>query len=238
MFGVPKSKGEHKRPQGKVQSLDVPEWKWESISMDIIVGFPRTQMGNNMIRVIVDRLTKSAHFISMKDTWSKAELAKAYVKFVVNLHGVPKDIVSDRDLRKCRSPVCWDDKTDAMMLWPEMIQEMVEHVQVIRQKMRSAQDRQKSYADLKRSDIEFAVGKNLRKYVSDPAHILEPEHMEIDEQMSYVEVPKEILDRKVRKTKNGETLLVMVLWTHHNVQEATLEAEASTQEKYPDLFVD
>ncbi|XP_074315225.1 uncharacterized protein LOC141651409 [Silene latifolia] len=98
-----------------------------------------------------------AHFIPMKDTWSKAELARAYVKNVVKLHGVPKDIVSDRDSsyhvsigmapfealygRKCRSPVCWDDRADAVVLGPEMIQEMVKQVHIIHQKMGAAQDR-------------------------------------------------------------------------------------------------
>ncbi|XP_074318762.1 uncharacterized protein LOC141655587 [Silene latifolia] len=86
-------KGEHKRQQGKVQPLEVPEWKWESISLDFIVGLPRTQKGNNVIWVIVDRLTKSAHFIEMKDNLSKVELANAYCKYVVKLHGFPKDIV-------------------------------------------------------------------------------------------------------------------------------------------------
>ncbi|XP_074267064.1 uncharacterized protein LOC141590366 [Silene latifolia] len=227
-------KGEHKRPQGKVQSLDVPEWKWESIAMDFIVGLPKTQRGNNMIWVIVDRLTKLAHFIPMKDTWSKAELAKAYVKNVVKLHGVPKDIVSDRDSsyhagvgmapfealfeRKCRSPVCWDDRADTVVLGPEMIQEMVEQVHIIRQKMRAVQDSQKSYADLKRSDIEFAVGDKVFLKVSSMR-------------------AKEILDRKVRKTCNGETALVKVLWSNYKVEEATWEAEAAMRERYPSLFV-
>jgi hypothetical protein len=94
-----KVKSEHKRPQGTIQPLEVPEWKWSSISMDFIVGLPRTPRGNNMIWVIVDRLTKSAHFIPMKDIWSKKELAMAYRKHVLKLHGVPKDIVSDRDSR-------------------------------------------------------------------------------------------------------------------------------------------
>ncbi|XP_074278216.1 uncharacterized protein LOC141601809 [Silene latifolia] len=137
-----------------------------------------------------------------------------------------------------------------------MIQEMVGQVQVIRQKMRAAQDRQKSFEDLKRSGIEVELGdkvllkvspmkdvmrfgkrgklsqkfigpyeildrvgdvpyrlalppaldrvhnvfhiSQLRKYVSDPTHGLKPEHVEIDEQMSYVKMPKEILDRKVQ----------------------------------------
>ncbi|XP_074302716.1 uncharacterized protein LOC141634434 [Silene latifolia] len=63
--------GEQRRPQGKIQSLEVPKWKWESISMDFVVGLPRSQQDHNMIWVIVDRLTKSAHVVPMKDTWSK-----------------------------------------------------------------------------------------------------------------------------------------------------------------------
>ena len=63
-----KVKSEHKRPQGKLQPLEIPEWKWESISMDFVCGLPRTPKKNNTIWVIVDRLTKSAHFVAMKDT--------------------------------------------------------------------------------------------------------------------------------------------------------------------------
>ncbi|XP_074266615.1 uncharacterized protein LOC141589894 [Silene latifolia] len=84
------------------QSLDleIQEWKAdESFSMDFIVGLPRSQQSNNKIWVIVDRLTKSAHFIPTKDTYSKVQLANGYKKNVVRLHGVPKDIVSDRDAR-------------------------------------------------------------------------------------------------------------------------------------------
>ena len=68
-----KVKIEHGRPQGKIQSLDVTEWKWESTSLDFIVGLPKSKKGNNMLWVIVDRLRKSAHFIPMKDTWRKVE---------------------------------------------------------------------------------------------------------------------------------------------------------------------
>ena len=94
-----KVKSEHKRPQGMIQPLDVPKWKWNSISMDFICGLPRTPKGNNMIWVIVDRLTKSAHFVPMKDTWKLEKLATAYREHVLRLHGVPSDIVSDRDSR-------------------------------------------------------------------------------------------------------------------------------------------
>ncbi|XP_074298169.1 uncharacterized protein LOC141628989 [Silene latifolia] len=94
-----KVKSEHKRPQGKLQPLEVPEWKWSSISMDFIAGLPRSQKGNNMIWVIIDRLTKSSHFIPMKDTWKKNQLVDVYIHHVLRLHGVPDDIVSDRDAR-------------------------------------------------------------------------------------------------------------------------------------------
>jgi transposase InsO family protein len=74
----------------------VPEWKWEEIAMDFIVGLPRTQSGYDSIWVIVDRLTKVAHFIPIKTTYSGLQLAELYMSRIVCLHGVPKKIVSDR----------------------------------------------------------------------------------------------------------------------------------------------
>jgi transposase InsO family protein len=76
--------------------LQVPEWKWEEIAKDFIVGLPRTQSGYDSIWVIVDRLTKVAHFIPVKTTYSRPQLAELYVSRIVYLHGVPKKIVSDR----------------------------------------------------------------------------------------------------------------------------------------------
>lgn len=82
-----KVKIEHRRPQGKVQSLEVPSWKWDSISMDFVGALPKTKVGNDTIWVIVDRLTKTATFIPMRSTWSMDQLGRAYVKFVVKYHG-------------------------------------------------------------------------------------------------------------------------------------------------------
>jgi transposase InsO family protein len=76
--------------------LQVPEWKWEEIAMDFIVGLPRTQSGYYSIWVIVDRLTKVAHFIPVKTTYSGPQLVELYVSRIVCLHRVPKKIVSDR----------------------------------------------------------------------------------------------------------------------------------------------
>jgi hypothetical protein len=79
-----------------MQPLQVPEWKWEEIAMDFIVELSRTQSGYDSIWVIVDRLTKVAHFIPVKTTYSRPQLAELYMLRIVCLHGVPKKIVSDR----------------------------------------------------------------------------------------------------------------------------------------------
>ncbi|WVZ85711.1 hypothetical protein U9M48_032602 [Paspalum notatum var. saurae] len=87
-------KAEHQKPAGLLRPLKIPEWKWEEIGMDFIVGLPRTQSGFDSIWVVVDRLTKVAHFIPVKTTYSGAKLAELYMSVIVCLHGVPKKIVS------------------------------------------------------------------------------------------------------------------------------------------------
>ena len=90
-------KAEHQAPAGKLHSLSISEWKWEKITMDFVIGLPRTFRKNDAIWVIVDRLTKVAHFLPVQQGYSLDQLADIYVKEVVRLHGVPISIVSDRD---------------------------------------------------------------------------------------------------------------------------------------------
>ena len=92
-------KAEHQRPARLLQPLQIPEWKWEHITMDFVVGLPATQKGHNRVWVIVDRLTKMAQFLPFNAKWSVAKLVRYYVREVVRLHGVPASIVSDRDAR-------------------------------------------------------------------------------------------------------------------------------------------
>jgi hypothetical protein len=89
-------KVEHQRPTGLLQPLKILEWKWEEIRMDFIVGLSRTQAGYDSIWVIVDPLTKVAHFIPVKTTYSGAKLVELYMSRIVCLHRVPKKIMSDR----------------------------------------------------------------------------------------------------------------------------------------------
>jgi hypothetical protein len=89
-------KAEHQRPAGLLQPLQIPQWKWEEIGMDFIVGLPRTRAGYDSIWVVVDRLTKATHFIPVKTTYNSAVLAELYMSRIVCLHGIPKKIISDR----------------------------------------------------------------------------------------------------------------------------------------------
>nr|KYP37777.1 Transposon Ty3-I Gag-Pol polyprotein [Cajanus cajan] len=94
-----KAKVEHQKPSGLMQPLDVPVWKWDSISMDFVVGLPKTVKNLDAIWVIVDRLTKSAHFIPINIRYFLHRLTRLYISEIVRLHGVPTSIVSDRDPR-------------------------------------------------------------------------------------------------------------------------------------------
>ena len=92
-----KVKVEYQKPAGLLQQPKIPQWKWEEISMDFVTGLPRSQRGNDTIWVIVDRLTKSAHFLAIKETDKFSTLADIYLREVVSRHGVPTSIISDRD---------------------------------------------------------------------------------------------------------------------------------------------
>ncbi|XP_069154406.1 uncharacterized protein [Solanum lycopersicum] len=89
-------KYEHQKPGGVTQRMPIPEWKWERIAMDFVVGLPCTLGKFDAIWVIVDRLTKSAHFVPVQTTYNSEKLAKIYIREIVRLHGVPISIISDR----------------------------------------------------------------------------------------------------------------------------------------------
>ena len=210
---------------------------------------PRTSAGYDSIWVIVDRMTKSAHFLPVKTTFSVARYARVYIERIVSLHGIPVSIVSDRgpqftsrfwrklheelgtrldfstafhpqtdgqfertiqtleDMlrmcvmdfggqwdwhlplvefaynnsyhasigmapyealygRKCRSPVCWEEVGERKLAGPELVQITSEKIPIIRDRLRTAFSRQKSYADPKRKHVEFGVGEYVFLKVS------------------------------------------------------------------------
>ncbi|GJX27964.1 putative reverse transcriptase domain-containing protein [Tanacetum coccineum] len=92
-------KAEHQRPSGLLVQPDIPEWKWDNITMDFITKLPKSSQGFNTIWVIVDRLTKSAHFLPIRENDPLDKLARLYLNRIVARHGIPASIICDRDGR-------------------------------------------------------------------------------------------------------------------------------------------
>ena len=92
-------KAEHQSPEGLLQPLEVVKWKWEHVMMDFVTHLPRTSRRHDAVWVIVDHLTKSAHFLAIRITFTLEEFCRLYVREIVRLHGVPVSIISDRDPR-------------------------------------------------------------------------------------------------------------------------------------------
>ncbi|KAJ9541625.1 LOW QUALITY PROTEIN: hypothetical protein OSB04_028131 [Centaurea solstitialis] len=368
---------EHQRPYGKLQQLPILEWTWEHVTMDFVTKLPRTPKGYDTIWVIVDRLSKSAHFLPMKETYSMERLTRLYIAEIVRLHGTPVSIVSDRDARftstfwqsfqremgtrvnlstayhpqtdgqsertiqtledmlracvmdfggswedhlpliefaynnsyhssieaapyeilygrKCRTPLCWNEVGEKQLTGPEVVQITSDKINQVRERLKTARDRQKSYADKRRKDIEFQVGdqvllkvspwkgvirfgkkgklsprytrpykiterigavaykldlpvelggvhntfhvSNLRKCLADPETAIPLQDIEVDQKLNFVEEPVAVTDRKIRKLRNKEIVLVKIQWKFHKGQEATWEAESEMRAKYPYLF--
>ncbi|GJR10356.1 putative reverse transcriptase domain-containing protein [Tanacetum coccineum] len=200
---------------------EIPEWKWENITMDFIVKLPRTRSGHDAIWVIVDRLTKSGHFLAVREDFKTEKLARLYINEIVARHGVPVSNISNRvshftsrlwqslqkalgtrlDLstayhpetdgqsertiqtledmliactidffalfrRKCRTPIAWAKVGESQLIGPEIVKETTDKIVQIEERLKTARDRQKSYADHRRKPLEFSVGDKVLLKVS------------------------------------------------------------------------
>nr|GEV15562.1 retrotransposon protein, putative, Ty3-gypsy subclass [Tanacetum cinerariifolium] len=132
---------------------DIAVYKWEGIVMDFVTKLPKTSSGHDTIWVIVDRLTKSAHFLPMRKNYKMDRLTRLYLKEIVARHGVSISIISD-----CNSRF-------TSRFWQSM-QETTEKISQIKDRLKAALDRQKSYADMRRKPLEFSVGDYVLLKVS------------------------------------------------------------------------
>ncbi|KAK6139542.1 hypothetical protein DH2020_026717 [Rehmannia glutinosa] len=148
-------KAEHQRPSGLLKPLEIPEWKWEHITMDFVTGLPRTTRGNEAIWVIVDRMTKSAHFLPVKMTYKLDKLAQIYQ---ATIKMAPYEALYGR---KCRSPLYWDKVGEKRIIGPDIVEKTVEKIDLIKNRIKIAQDRQKSYVDKRRKDLVFQIGDKV-----------------------------------------------------------------------------
>ncbi|WVZ57855.1 hypothetical protein U9M48_008191 [Paspalum notatum var. saurae] len=217
-------KAEKQRPAGLLKPLDIPMWKWEKITMDFIVGLPRTPKGNDSIWVIVDRLTKSAHFIPVKATHNAPRLAELYIQNSLHealgtkldystayhpqtdgqterVNQLLEDLLRACVLtygpnwedslpfaefsynnsyqasiemspfqalygRQCRTPLMWEEAGERQFFGPAMFEEAAENVAKVRENLRIAQSRQKSYVDKRRRELTFEAGEFVYLKVS------------------------------------------------------------------------
>ncbi|GJV58634.1 reverse transcriptase domain-containing protein [Tanacetum coccineum] len=106
------------RPSGLLQQLEIPEWKWEGIAMDFVTKLATTSSGHDTIRVIVDRLTKSAHFLPMREDYKMDRLARLYLNVIVARHGMPISIISNRDSHFTLR--FWQSMQEALGTWLDM----------------------------------------------------------------------------------------------------------------------
>ncbi|GJT29704.1 reverse transcriptase domain-containing protein [Tanacetum coccineum] len=189
-----KVKAEHQRQSGLLVQPEIPQWKWDNITMDFVPkALPKSSQGYDTIWVIVDRLTKSAIFIPMKETDPLEKLARMYLKEVVTRHGIRSRFICVRDpgfaikiygghfrklWYKFRMSTEYHHATDrqsgenhsnsrkVQLTGPEIVQETTEKIIQVKQRMQAARDRQESYADLKRKPMEFEVGDKVMLKVS------------------------------------------------------------------------
>ncbi|GJY61107.1 putative reverse transcriptase domain-containing protein [Tanacetum coccineum] len=205
-----KVKAKHQRPYGLLQQPEIPIWKWEGIAMDFVTKLHRTSSRHDTIWVIVDRLTKSAHFLPMREDYKIERLARLYLNEIVARHGTRLDmstayhpqtdgqcehtIQTLEDMlrtcvldfggswdvllplvefsynnsyhssvrcapfealygRKCRSSILWAGVGEGQLIGPELVQETTEKISQIKDRLKAARDRQKSYADKRRKPL-------------------------------------------------------------------------------------
>ncbi|GJR92502.1 putative reverse transcriptase domain-containing protein [Tanacetum coccineum] len=235
-----KVKAEHQRPSGLLQQPEIPEWKWDKITMDFITKLPKTKSGHDTIWVIVDRLTKSAHFLAMREDYSTERLAKfaksfrdaigyeyslsssnGWTNYYSSIWCAPFEALNGR---KCRPPVLWAEIGESTLIGPELVQETTDKVMLIKEKLKAAGDRQKSYADNRRK-LEFEVEDRVLLKVSPWKGVIRFG-------------TKEIMDRAVRSLKRSRISLMKVRWNSKRGTEFTWERKDYMKSKYPQLFVD
>ncbi|GJT51107.1 putative reverse transcriptase domain-containing protein [Tanacetum coccineum] len=342
-----KVKIEYQKPSGLLVQPEIPQWKWENITMDFLTKLPKTATGQDTIWVIIDRLTKSAHFLPMREDDTLEKLTRQYLKEVVSKHGVPVLIISDRDGkftshfwkslnkalgtrldmstayhletdgqkfsynnsyhtsikaapfealygRKCRSPICWAEVGDSQLTGLEIIHEITEKIVQIKSRIQAAYDRQKSYSDVSRKPLEFQVGdkvmlkvspwkevihfgkrgklnpryiepfkiiakvgtvacrlelpeklsrvhstfhvSKLKKCLADEPLVIPLDEIQVDDKLHFIKEPVEIMDREVKRLKQGRIPIVKVRWNSGRGPEFTWEREDQMQKKYPHLF--
>nr|GEW07140.1 putative reverse transcriptase domain-containing protein [Tanacetum cinerariifolium] len=203
---------------------EIPQWKWDNITMDFVTKLSRTQSGNDTIWTDgqSERTIQTLEYMlrACVIDFGNAALFEA-------LYG-----------RKCRSPVCWAEVRDAQLTSPELVHETIEKIVQIKQRIQAAQDRQKSYADVRRKPLEFQVGDRviLKKCLFDEPLAVLLDEIHIDDKLRFVKEPVEIMDHEVKRVKQSCIPIIKVRWNSRRGPDFTWEREDQFRKKYPQLF--
>nr|GEU63967.1 putative reverse transcriptase domain, ribonuclease H-like domain, aspartic peptidase domain protein [Tanacetum cinerariifolium] len=237
----PKVKAEHQKPSGLLQQPGILKWKWENITMDFITKLPRTRRGHDSIWVIVDRLTKFAHFLTVCEDFKTEKLARLYINEIVARHDVPVSIISDCDgyftsrfwqslqkaLRTRLGAMRFDKRNK---LSPRYVGpfEIVERVGPVDYRLRLPQE-------LVGIHDTFHVS-NLKKCLAVENLHVPLEEIKIDDKLHFAKELIEILDHEVKKLKRSWIPIVKVRWNSRRGPKFTWEREDEMKRKYPRLF--
>ncbi|WVZ70735.1 hypothetical protein U9M48_019378 [Paspalum notatum var. saurae] len=153
-----------------LRPLAVPAWKWEDIHMDFIVGLPRTQKGYDSIWVIIDRFTKSAHFIPQLQHALGTKLIRSSAYHPQTSGQVERslDMAPFEALygKRCRTPLNWSEPGERVTFGPDLVTRAEAQVKMIHNNLKRAQSRQKSYSDKRRRPLVFEEGDHVYLRVS------------------------------------------------------------------------
>ncbi|GJU37974.1 putative reverse transcriptase domain-containing protein [Tanacetum coccineum] len=220
-------KAEFQKPSGLLIQPEIPTWKWERITMDFVTKLPKTSSRHDTIWVIVDRLTKSAHFIPTRATNSMETLTRLYIKEIVSRHGVPISIISNRDSHFTSR--FWQSLQNA--LGTQLDMNTTYHPET---------DGQMAYTlelpkELSSVHSTFHVS-NLKKCLSDESLIILMKELRLDDTLNFVEERVEFIDREVKQLRQIRIPIVKVRWNSKRGPEFMWEREYQIHAKYPHLF--
>ncbi|GKD90773.1 putative reverse transcriptase domain-containing protein [Tanacetum coccineum] len=169
-----KVKAEHQKPSRLLQQPEIPECKWENITMDFIMKLPGTSSGHDAIWVIIDRLTKTMPFLAICEDYKTRKVGKTdthlpFIKFLYNnsyhwsVKCAPIEALYGRN---CRMSIVWAEVGESKLIVPEIVHKTTEKIVQIKERLKTVRDRQKSYADNRRKLLEFSVGDKVLLKVS------------------------------------------------------------------------
>ncbi|GJT24487.1 putative reverse transcriptase domain-containing protein, partial [Tanacetum coccineum] len=224
---------------------DIAVYKWERIAMDFVTKLPRTSSGHDIIWVIVDRLTKYAHFLPIRKDYKMDRLSILYLNEIVSRHGVPISLIFDRDSHftsrfwqttqealgtKLDTSTAYHPQTDGqsertIQTLEDKLRARVLDFKEIKDRLKAARDRQKSYADKRRKPLEFGVGEYVFIKVSPWKGVIPLDEIQVDAKLNFLEEPVEILEREFKKLKRSRIAIVKVRWNSKRGPEFTWECK-------------